>query len=90
MKVQNKFRVFIAPIARSCDNAALIEFFNRYDAKVSDVFIPVDHETGRQKLFAFVSFFDEESYEAALSLDGYEWNLGRPLRIAPATERPGR
>ncbi len=58
--------------------------------QVSDVFLPVDRETGRPRGFAFVEYLDATAATAAIErFDGYELG-GRSLRVNRAEERPQR
>ncbi len=56
--------------------------------EITDVFLPMDRETGRPRGFAFVEFASEEAAAKAIELfDGHE--LGsRNLRVNPAEDRP--
>jgi RNA recognition motif-containing protein len=57
--------------------------------EISDVFLPLDRDSGRPRGFAFVTFATPESAaEAIQKLDGAELG-GRNLRVNEATERPG-
>lgn len=52
-----------------------------------EVFLPVDRETGNPRGFAFVTFRDRETGEAAMAvLDGKEIG-GRRLRVNEAEDR---
>jgi RNA recognition motif-containing protein len=59
--------------------------------EISDVFLPLDRDSGRPRGFAFVTFAAPESAaEAIQKLDGAELG-GRNLRVNEATaERSGR
>src|SRR5689334_24939983 len=55
---------------------------------ISDVYFPMDRETGRPRGFAFVTFStDEEAAAAIEKFNGYEMS-GRALRVNAAEERP--
>ena len=54
---------------------------------VTDVFVPVDRESGRPRGFAFIELDSESAAErAATELDG-ELVAGRPLRVDLARSR---
>ena len=55
---------------------------------ISDVYFPMDRETGRPRGFAFVTFStDEEAAAAIEKFNGFEMS-GRALRVNAAEERP--
>lgn len=58
--------------------------------EISDVFVPLDRDSGRPRGFAFVTYTSGESAQQAIQkLDGAELG-GRNLRVNEATaERPG-
>lgn len=60
-------KVFVANITPETTNSQLYELFQQF-GEVSDVFIPVDFTTNRNKGFAFVEFEERSSAEKALAL----------------------
>ena len=69
----------------------ITDLFSQYGA-VTDVFLPVDRDTGRPRGFAFVSMDTPEAMNAAIEgLNGKDFG-GRNLAIneaRPREERPG-
>ena len=58
--------------------------------ELSDVFLPIDRQTGRPRGFAFIEFADSAAATAAIErFDGYDLG-GRSLRVNQAEERPRR
>ena len=56
--------------------------------EIADLRLITDRDTGRSKGFAFVTFADSAGKEAALKLNGQDYQ-GRPLRINEAEDRGG-
>jgi len=55
---------------------------------ITDVYFPMDRDTGRPRGFAFVTFStDEEAAAAIQKFNGFELD-GRALRVNAAEERP--
>ncbi len=58
--------------------------------ELSDVFLPVDRQTGRPRGFAFIEFVDSAAAKAAIErFNDYDL-AGRNLRVNEAEERPRR
>ncbi len=58
--------------------------------ELSDVFLPVDRQTGRPRGFAFIEFIDTAAAKAAIErFNDYDL-AGRNLRVNEAEERPQR
>ncbi len=58
--------------------------------ELSDVFLPVDRQTGRPRGFAFIEFVDTAAAKAAIErFNDYDL-AGRNLRVNEAEERPQR
>lgn len=58
--------------------------------QINEVFMPADRETGRPRGFAFVTFAEEASVQAAIDkFNGFDLG-GRNLKVNEAQERPAR
>jgi peptidyl-prolyl isomerase E (cyclophilin E) len=69
-------------VTESLVRAAFIPF-----GDLSEVHVPLDHATQKNKGFAFVEFQDAEDAEAAIAnMNGAEIN-GKPLRVNPSKSR---
>lgn len=80
-------KVFVGNLDFSTTRQNLEGLFSQH-GEIVDVAIPVDRDSGRPRGFAFVTFGNAESANAAIrNLDGADL-LGRRLRVSEAT--PGR
>lgn len=78
-------QLFVGNLAFSTTKEDLELAFSKYGT-VTEVKIPQDRDTGRVRGFAFVTFEDQKSAEAALEMDGKEIN-GRAIRVNVAQEK---
>jgi RNA recognition motif-containing protein len=54
---------------------------------IKPIVLPMDRETGRMRVFAFVDMMEDAQEDAAITeLDGAEW-MGRQLRVNKAKPR---
>ncbi|WP_211829557.1 RNA recognition motif domain-containing protein [Kistimonas asteriae] len=78
-------KLFVGNLDFSVTDADLMEAFSAFGT-IEEARVITDHESGRSRGFAFVTFSTEESAESALTLDGQALN-GRDMRVSIATER---
>lgn len=78
-------QLFVGNLAFSTTKEELETAFSQYGS-VTEVKIPIDRDTGRVRGFAFVTFSDQASAEAALAMDGTDLN-GRAIRVNVAQEK---
>ena len=81
--MQNK--IYVGNLSYSLDESALRSAFAEF-GEIKDVAFPKDRVTGRPRGFAFITFADTSSAEAALKLDGQEL-AGRKVVVKFALER---
>ncbi len=79
-------KLYIGNLSYEMNEADLREAMSEFEPIV-DVFFPLDRDTGKPRGFAFVTFSDRETGEAALeAMDGKELG-GRRLRVNEAEDR---
>lgn len=81
--MQNK--IYVGNLSYSLDEQSLRQSFAEF-GEITDVAFPKDRVTGRPRGFAFITFNDAKSAEAALKLDGQEI-AGRKVVVKFALER---
>lgn len=81
--MQNK--IYVGNLSYSLDESALRAAFAEF-GEITDLAFPKDRVTGRPRGFAFITFTDGSSAEAALKLDGQEVG-GRKIVVKFALER---
>lgn len=83
-------KMYVGNIPFSATDADLRDLFSQYGG-VTDVFLPIDRESGRPRGFAFVSMDTPEAMTAAINnLHGKDFS-GRVLTVneaRPKEERP--
>ncbi|MDP1589790.1 MAG: RNA-binding protein [Prosthecobacter sp.] len=84
-------KMYVGNLPFSASDSDIRELFSQYGT-VSDIFLPMDRESGRPRGFAFVTMDTPEAMQAAITaLNGQEFQ-GRKLGIneaRPREERPG-
>jgi len=81
-------KLYIGNLPYDTTESDLREYLASYEP-LEDVYMPLDRDTQRPRGFAFVTFKDRETGEAAIEgLDGADFG-GRPLRVSEAEERRG-
>jgi len=84
-------KMYVGNLPFSAQESDIRELFSQYGT-VSDIFLPMDRESGRPRGFAFVTMDTPEAMTAAINaLNGQEFQ-GRKLGIneaRPREERPG-
>jgi len=84
-------KMYVGNLPFSASDSDIRELFSQYGT-VTDIFMPIDRESGRPRGFAFVSMDTPEAMQAAIEgLNGQEFQ-GRKLGIneaRPREERPG-
>lgn len=79
-------KLYIGNLSYDLSESELREALTEFEPIV-DVFMPTDRETGKPRGFAFVTFADRSTGEAAIeALDGKELG-GRNLRVNEAEDR---
>jgi RNA recognition motif-containing protein len=79
-------RLFVAGLTRSITNEELRARFEAF-GPVTDVFVPLDADTGDPRGFGFVTMADSKDASRAISkLDGEEID-GRNMVVRIATDR---
>lgn len=81
--MQNK--IYVGNLSYSLDESSLRTAFAEF-GEITDLAFPKDRVTGRPRGFAFITFNDASSAEAALKLDGQELS-GRKVVVKFALER---
>ena len=81
--MQNK--IYVGNLSYNLDEAALRSAFASF-GEITDLAFPKDRVTGRPRGFAFITFVDASSAEAALKRDGEELS-GRKIVVKFALER---
>lgn len=80
-------KMFVGNLPYSSTEDELRQLYSTY-GNVSDVFLPVDRQTGRIRGFAFVTMGSAEEMQAAIAgTDSKEWN-GRTLKVNEAQPKP--
>ncbi|MFO1484223.1 MAG: RNA-binding protein [Verrucomicrobiaceae bacterium] len=84
-------KMYVGNLPFAAQESDIRELFSQYGT-VTDIFLPMDRESGRPRGFAFVTMDTPEAMQAAISnLNGQEFQ-GRKLGIneaRPREERPG-
>jgi RNA recognition motif-containing protein len=81
--------IYVGNLSFQATEEDIKEVFAEYGT-VSRITLPVDHETGKKRGFAFVEMEDDAKEDAAIAeLDGAEW-LGRELKVNKARPRETR
>ena len=84
-------KMYVGNLPFSASDSDIRELFSQYGT-VSDIFLPMDRESGRPRGFAFVTMDTPEAMQAVITaLNGQEFQ-GRKLGIneaRPREERPG-
>lgn len=84
-------KMYVGNLPFSAQEQDVRELFSQYGG-VTEVFLPMDRESGRPRGFAFVTMDSPEAMQAAINgLNGQEFQ-GRKLAIneaRPREERPG-
>ena len=75
-------QIYVGNLAYRVRERHLREEFAQF-GEIDQLRIIKNHDTGRSKGFGFVTFKDDSSAAAALSLHGYEYQ-GRSLVVRPA------
>lgn len=79
-------RLFVGGLSWGTNDESLLQIFSEF-GEVVDAKVITDRDTGRSRGFAFVTFEDDESVEAAKEkMDGAELD-GRTIRVDNAHER---
>jgi len=82
-------KLFIGNLNYATTQDELSTLFSECGA-LSDVFLPIDRQTGRPRGFAFIEFEDgSAATEAVEKFDGFELK-GRKIRVSEAQERVRR
>lgn len=80
-------RCYIGNVSFRIDRETLREAFSAY-GRVTNVHLPIDYETKRNKGYAFIQYATPEEAQLAVArADGGELD-GRTLRVQIATPRP--
>jgi RNA recognition motif-containing protein len=75
--------IYIGNLSYQASEEDIREVFAEYGT-VKRVVLPVDHETGRMRGFAFVEMSSDDHENSAITdLDGAEW-MGRQLKVNKA------
>jgi len=84
-------KMYVGNLPFAAQDPEIRELFSQYGT-VTDIFMPIDRDSGRPRGFAFVSMETPEAMQAAIEgLNGQEF-MGRKLAIneaRPREERPG-
>src|SRR3989338_10923627 len=80
----SQLKIYVGNLSYNTTPEDLSTLFNEY-GEIDQVRLITDKETGRSKGFAFVSFKEQTAAEAALVVNGKEFQ-GRHLRVNVAKE----
>lgn len=81
--------VYIGNLSFNAEENDLREVFSGYGT-VTNVFLPLDRESGKKRGFAFVDMSsDAEEAKAIETLDGADW-MGRTIKVNKAKPRENR
>ncbi|KAK9767498.1 Splicing factor, variant 2 [Basidiobolus ranarum] len=72
--------IFVCNFSRNIEESAIQDLFKPF-GEIEEIRMPLTKE-GRSRCFAYVQFKHSESAEAAVSLDGQEFEPGKPLSVA--------
>ncbi|XP_073136113.1 uncharacterized protein [Henckelia pumila] len=79
-------KIFVGGLPNSTDDMSLSETFSKY-GEVVEARVIIDHNTGRSRGFAFVTFTSSEAASSAIqAFDGQEL-YGRKIKVNYATEK---
>lgn len=82
--------LFIGSLSTEVDERLLYDTFSRFGMIVSTPKIMRDPETGESKGFAFVSFSDFESSDAAIAALNGQYLAGRPISVSYAIKKDSK
>jgi RNA recognition motif-containing protein len=81
--------VYIGNLSFQAEEDDLRQVFSEYGT-VTNVFLPLDRDSGKKRGFAFVDMStDAEESKAIETLDGAEW-MGRQIKVNKAKPRESR
>jgi RNA recognition motif-containing protein len=81
--------VYIGNLSFHAEENDLRDVFSEYGT-VTNVFLPVDRDSGKKRGFAFVDMSsDDEETKAIDALDGADW-MGRTIKVNKAKPRENR
>jgi splicing factor 3B subunit 4 len=82
--------LFVGSLSPEVDERMLYDTFSRFGVIVSTPKIMRDSESGESKGFAFVSFGDFESADAAVAALNGQYVAGRPISVAYAIKKDSK
>ncbi len=82
--------LFVGSLSGEVDERMLYDTFSRFGVIVSTPKIMRDPESGESKGFAFVSFSDFESADAAIAALNGQYVAGRPISVAYAIKKDSK
>jgi cold-inducible RNA-binding protein len=82
-------KIFVGNLSYETTQTDLESLFSEA-GDITEVFLPVDRNTGRPRGFAFVEFADEAAVPIAIEKFNEEELKGRTLRVKEAEERQRR
>ena len=82
--------LFVGSLSPEVDERMLYDTFSRFGVIVSTPKIMRDAESGESKGFAFVSFSDFESADAAVAALNGQYVAGRPISVAYAIKKDSK
>ena len=84
-------KMYVGNLPFAAQEQDVRELFSQYGG-VTEVFLPMDRESGRPRGFAFVTMDSPEAMQAAINAQNGQEFMGRKLAIneaRPREERPG-
>ena len=81
-------KIYVGNLSYSTTENDLQELFSAY-GDITEVRLIKDHETGRSKGFAFITFGSKDAMQASLEKNGEDFG-GRNLRVNEAEDRRPR
>eukprot|EP00401_Gymnodinium_catenatum_P009575 CAMPEP_0117527950 /NCGR_PEP_ID=MMETSP0784-20121206/37063_1 /TAXON_ID=39447 /ORGANISM="" /LENGTH=298 /DNA_ID=CAMNT_0005324221 /DNA_START=46 /DNA_END=939 /DNA_ORIENTATION=- len=79
------FRLFLSGLPKTCDEETLRKDFEEC-GEITNLKLLLDRDTGESKGLAFISYKDEDGFNAALEYNGYDYG-GRRLKVQKAAEK---
>ena len=77
-------KIYVGNLSYQVSQEDLNDFFQQY-GQIAETKLIRDHETGRSKGFAFITFASQDAAQSAIAANGKDLD-GRPLKVNMAKE----